>query len=551
MKNKQKKTKQKGKSVQDLMGIKTFTKNGLKVGKEEFIFYMVQPTNISVLSHTNIEIKVRHLMMVLSAVPDIEITCTDSCECFDTNKSYIKGRIEAEQNEKVRKILNKDLDFLDSIQTETSTARQFLFIARCKSSKSENVLQKANRVEKIISDQGFEVTRMKKADIKRFLAIYFEASMNGDLMPDYDNQINKMAEFFGRMPFALSVGITAYCAVMSVYITVRLHHCRNTDITAMSIKESFDGLPTGLCYFDENGLVVLKNNLMESICLELTGKSLNVAMPFREKIKEASQYENDGAFTVRLKDGRVFSFSLSETEIFSKPYFQLAATDITEFTKLTSTLEYEIGELKKVNAHLKKYNEMVCDLTREEEILRTKEIIHDRLGSTLITTRRYLENGTLSENNGKLLEMWKNNISVLNTAENDCKDENFAKDIENAAKLVGITLETVGNLPTDNNAVARVLTFATMQCLNNAARHAKADKMILESLDDGEKYIFKFANNGRKPPQKINEGGGLSSVRKKAEQIGGSMKISTSEIFVLEITIPKSEVLQYDKSADS
>ena len=51
----------------------------------------------------------------------------------------------------------------------------------------------------------------------------------------YDNQINKMAEFFGRMPFALSVGITAYCAVMSVYITVRLHHCRNTDITAMSI----------------------------------------------------------------------------------------------------------------------------------------------------------------------------------------------------------------------------------------------------------------------------------------------------------------------------
>ena len=140
---------------------------------------------------------------------------------------------------------------------------------------------------------------------------------------------------------------------------------------------------------------------------------------------------------------------MSESESFSKPYYQLAATDITEFTKLTSTLEYEIGELKKVNAHLKKYNEMVYDLTREEEILRTKEIIHDRLGSTLITTRRYLENGTLSENNSKLLEMWKNNISVLNTAENDCKDEYFAKDIENAAKLVGITLETVGNLPTE------------------------------------------------------------------------------------------------------
>ncbi len=51
MKNNQKKTKRKGKSVQDLLGIKTFTKNGLKVGKEEFIFYMVQPTIFRTFSH--------------------------------------------------------------------------------------------------------------------------------------------------------------------------------------------------------------------------------------------------------------------------------------------------------------------------------------------------------------------------------------------------------------------------------------------------------------------------------------------------------------------
>lgn len=182
------KRKRRGKSVQDLLAIKTFTNHGLKVGKEELLFFNVQPTNISVLSHTNIEIKIRHLLMVLSAVPDIEISCTDSSECFDNNKSYLKNRIEDEKNSKVRNILEKDIDFLDSIQSETSTARQFMFIARCKSSKSEQVLQKANRIEKIISDQGFEVSRMSKNDIKRFLAIYFDASMNGDLIPDYDGE---------------------------------------------------------------------------------------------------------------------------------------------------------------------------------------------------------------------------------------------------------------------------------------------------------------------------------------------------------------------------
>lgn len=182
------KRKSRGKSVQDLLSIKTFTNHGLKVGKEELLFFNIQPTNISVLSHTNIEIKIRHLLMILSAVSDIEISCTDSSECFDNNKSYLKNRIEDEKNSKVRNILAKDIDFLDSIQSETSTARQFMFIAKCKSAKPEQVLQKANRIEKIISDQGFEVSRMNKNDIKRFLAIYFDASMNGDLIPDYDGE---------------------------------------------------------------------------------------------------------------------------------------------------------------------------------------------------------------------------------------------------------------------------------------------------------------------------------------------------------------------------
>ena len=187
--------KKKGRSVQELLGIKTFTKYGLAAGKYELLFYLVSPTNISVLSHTNIEIKIRHLMMVLSAImmvlsaiPDIEITCTDSSECFDDNKSYLSDRLSEEQNPKVRKIIKKDIDFLDHIQMEMATARQFLFIARLKDRKDKQTFEAANRIEKAISEQGFEVQRMKKADIKRFLALYFEASMNEEQMPDIDGE---------------------------------------------------------------------------------------------------------------------------------------------------------------------------------------------------------------------------------------------------------------------------------------------------------------------------------------------------------------------------
>ena len=188
MKVKNTQKKKKGRSVQELLGIKTFTKYGLATTKGELLFYLVSPTNISVLSHTNIEIKIRHLMMVLSALPDIEMVCTDSSECFDDNKAYLTERLEAEENGKVKKLIGKDIDFFDTVQVEMATARQFFFVARLKNQKEKQVFETANRIESKIAGEGFEVHRLKKPEIERILALYFDASMQGETMPDIDGE---------------------------------------------------------------------------------------------------------------------------------------------------------------------------------------------------------------------------------------------------------------------------------------------------------------------------------------------------------------------------
>ena len=180
------KNKRKGRSVQQLLGIQTFTKYGLLTDNGELLFYRVAPTNISVLSAANIEIKIRHLQMLLSAIPDLEIICTDSCECFDDNKAYLHRRAMAESNPEVRGLLLKDKEMLTSMQAEMSNARQFVLVKRCKGMKPEQVFVAMNRVLKSVSEQGFEAQRMDKAAIKRLIAIYFGASMDGDLMPDVD-----------------------------------------------------------------------------------------------------------------------------------------------------------------------------------------------------------------------------------------------------------------------------------------------------------------------------------------------------------------------------
>ena len=85
-------------------------------------------------------------------VPELEIICLDSCECFDGNKHNIQHILDTEQNENVRRVLSADLEFLDNIQVEMSTARQFMFCIRAKNLKDEQLFQLINRVEKAINE---------------------------------------------------------------------------------------------------------------------------------------------------------------------------------------------------------------------------------------------------------------------------------------------------------------------------------------------------------------------------------------------------------------
>ena len=180
------KEKKNGASVQTLLGIKTFTDYGLSTNKGELLFFLITPSNISVLSTAAVEIKIRQLMLTLSALPEVEIVCTDSSECFDENKAYLIRRREEEPNAKIKKLLGKDLEFLGEIQLEMATARQFMFVARCRNMNPMQVFNYANTVQKTVSEQGFDAHRMTKAEIKRFLALYFDVSLRGEYMPDVD-----------------------------------------------------------------------------------------------------------------------------------------------------------------------------------------------------------------------------------------------------------------------------------------------------------------------------------------------------------------------------
>ena len=188
--NKQKKKKRGKKSVQNLLGLQGFTTYGLQTAGGELVYFAIQPTNISVLSHANIEIKIQHLLMVLNALPYLEVACLDAAQRFDDNQQFMEQRIRQEDNPKVRTALEQDREFLDSIQLEMSTARQFVLGLRFKNEKDSQIFSRINDAQKALHDEGFEAWRMGKPEIKRMLALYFESSMTGDQIPDVEGSEN-------------------------------------------------------------------------------------------------------------------------------------------------------------------------------------------------------------------------------------------------------------------------------------------------------------------------------------------------------------------------
>ncbi|MFD1404913.1 hypothetical protein [Robinsoniella peoriensis] len=170
------------------MNIESITDYSLKTPHGELVYFIIHPTNISVLSESSVSSRIYALMTVLKGIAEIEMLCLNSKENFDDNKAFLQERMEEEPNPVIRKLLQNDSQNLDRMQVQMATAREFLIIIRLRNEKDSDVFPYLSRIEKSLKDQGFTTRRADNADIKRILAVYFEQNVTSDRYEDFDGE---------------------------------------------------------------------------------------------------------------------------------------------------------------------------------------------------------------------------------------------------------------------------------------------------------------------------------------------------------------------------
>ena len=311
-----------------------------------------------------------------------------------------------------------------------------------------------------------------------------------------------------------------------------MHKLRRFGFNA--IKESFDRLPTAVCFFDRSGGIVLCNRQMYRLSQYL----LNSDLQYLEELQKALASPPKGIMhlaspedTYRFPDGLVWKFERAAvTDRYGETYIQLTA-DVTALHQALEQLAEDNRRLEQDAEKLRRLSENVAAVAREREQLAAKSAMHDSLAACITVTKQYLAGDLGGIDADIVLREWKKSIVFQEAGLLAAREKLYE-----SADSSGVTVRIRGAEPANG---AADLMYAAMQvCLNNAIQYAQATELMANIWEDGDRYTVLIRNNGRPPEKTITEGGGLSNLRRRIERIGGTMTVQSLPEFALVIGIP-------------
>ena len=109
-----------------------------------------------------------------------------------------------------------------------------------------------------------------------------------------------------------------------------------------SVKEAFDNLPSGICFFDKNGILTLCNHQMYRLFFALTGKDLQSLAEMQELLSDDATAQSRQNQVFLQDDGTAWRFTLETiTTSDKKIYTQVIASDVTELYSKKKELEQD------------------------------------------------------------------------------------------------------------------------------------------------------------------------------------------------------------------
>ena len=344
-----------------------------------------------------------------------------------------------------------------------------------------------------------------------------------------------------KIPYVILI-VMGICGFLYVEIKIfGIYKYRKSCLRENAVQESLDNLPSGIVFFDGNGMPKLMNRKMYQICQNLAGRDIQNITELKEALghplKENVFYDVD-LKVYCLADGSVWKFS--EKEIITTAgdhFFQVLASEVSELYRNKVLLKEENQKLQEMSVAMKELSKNVITLTREEEMLSMKMRVHDNLGYSVLAAHRMLMQESEADRD-VFLSQWKQTLDLLNKDNESVEGEQLHRQVQERAEILGVKIIYTGEQVWESH-ISELMDIILLEALSNCVRHAGASELYVKLSSGGQEWIMVITDNGQTTEKDVKEGGGLSGIRKRVEQCGGTLRICAESKFSITVKIPK------------
>ena len=344
-----------------------------------------------------------------------------------------------------------------------------------------------------------------------------------------------------KIPYVILI-VIGICGFLYVGLKIfGIYKYRKNCLRENAVQESLDNFPSGIVFFDGNGMPKLMNRKMYQICQNLAGRDIQNITELKEALghplKENVFYDVD-LKVYCLADGSVWKFS--EKEIITTAgdqFFQVLASEVSELYRNKVLLKEENQKLQEMSVAMKELSKNVITLTREEEMLSMKMRVHDNLGYSVLAAQRMLLHESEADRD-VFLSQWKQTLDLLNKDNESVEGEQLHRQVQERAEILGVKIIYTGEKVWESH-ISELMDIILLEALSNCVRHAGASELYVKSGSEEQEWIIVITDNGQKTEKNVKEGGGLSGIRKRVEQCGGTLRICAESKFSITVKIPK------------
>ncbi len=377
-----------------------------------------------------------------------------------------------------------------------------------------------------------------------------------------DRYIQLQYFLFSR-PWLFYAGSELLCAALLMYIVTEKLTYEKKHLTADTIRQAVNYLPEGIAIGRKDGTVLLANLKMEELYRNMTGGVLSDIRDLTGQIKKNAAGEDEQQL-VSMEDGTVWQFEDEAVTLDGEEYIQIVAGDVTERYLIIKELKDKNAHLIDIRRRMKAVSELSSDMFIAEEQQKARAALHNQLGQVLLMGRYFLDHRDSTDPGLVYTVTTQMNRFLLGEAPADipASADALAAAVGMAGSI-GVTVHFEGDEPADEK-IREVLATAISECAANTVKHADGDSISVcchhdvatpghpehtacqPELTSGHPersegsspaaLLITITNNGIPPKHPVAESGGLLSLRKKVEALGGQMTVDSVPAFRLTIT---------------